>query len=231
MIPAKPVLTTFALCCALGTASASQDMRTAIIVVNDDSGVLSEPERAQPMKLHLLAQLKRPGGRFKYRDATIDIISTAYGRSVWVGKPADLKHEGRAKDLVEKVKTKANYCNDLGGAFAGLDQRLTSYRDTYSDVHLIFFSSLIDTPKPCADITIELPQMPPPIDVAALANAKLRSVLFLWVNPHQTRLWSDQLEPMRRWAQGHGVDFALLDIEQSVDFLRSDRAFERRITQ
>lgn len=224
----------FFLTC-LHAASAVQagpvERKLAIEVIIDDSGTLTEPEKAQAFKLQLFAHLQNLRKKRRYASARIEVISTAYGRSVWIGTPRDLKGS-RASTLVPKIEAHADYCNNLPGAFSELETSLADLEQRgYEEIWVIVFSSLIDTPRPCRDnMSIELPQLPPPLDFARILTQSpaVRKIAFYWVNPFQKRPWFETLEPVRGWAGARGTSFSLYDIENSIYELKNGLLEVRR---
>ena len=197
--------------------------KTAFILVNDDSGVLTQPQRASKLKLLMLAQLKDLRKKLKFSKAKLQIISTSYGRSVWVGSIADLKSK-RAADVVAKIESKATHCNRLSESF---DSIRTSIRQLeqqgYSDVHIYFFSSMISTPPVCNDdVDITLPQLPVPADFTGTLTSSdiVKTIAMYYVNPHQLRAYQEALIPVASWANVNNKDFGIYDMEDTEFQLR-----------
>ena len=205
------------------TSYADTPQKSAFIIVNDDSGVLSDPARAKNSRLLLLAQLKDLNKRRQYSSAQVQVISTSYARTVWVGQVSDLRTE-RAAELIKKLEPEPNNCNNLTGSFSAVQtavKQLTQQR--YTDVHIYFFSSLISTPTPCSDLKITLPQLPVPVNfLETLASSEdVSSLAFFYVNPHQLRAYQEALQGVATWTNTNNKPFGLFDME-STDFqLRS----------
>jgi len=201
--------------------------RIALELLIDDSGVLLEAQEANQYKLMLLAHLKALATRREGAQARIEVISTALGRTIWSGTPLSLRRDpARAIELVEAVKADPARCNALPGAFRELQSNLAQLeRDGVSEIHIIVFSSLIHTPRPCADVTqITLPQLPPTegdIPGAFAASTPIRSVSFFWVSPHQKFVWEGFLESAFVALRQTGARVTFLVVERSKDALRT----------
>ena len=201
--------------------------RIALELIIDDSGVLLEAQETHSYKLMLLAHLKALATRRDSANARIEVISTSLGRTVWSGTPLTLRRDpARAQALVEAVKADPARCNALPGAFRELQSNLAQLeREGVSEIHIIVFSSLIHTPRPCADITrITLPQLPPTegdIPGAFAASTRIRSVSFFWVSPHQKFVWEGFLESAFTTLRQTGARVSFLDVERSKDALRT----------
>ena len=220
-----PSLFACALCFSLSacsTQNATAD-KSAFILVNDDSGVLSEPERASQLKLLMLAQLKDLHTKRKFATAKLQIVSTSFGRSVWVGSVDDLKSE-RAEDVIQKIESNASYCNRLGESFSAVQTSVAQLEQQgYTDIHVYYFSSLISTPMGCTnDVKITLPQLPVPVDFTGTLTASnsVSSIGFYYVNPHQLRTYREVLAPVAAWANANGKDFAMYEMEDTEFHLR-----------
>ena len=201
--------------------------RIALELLIDDSGVLLDAQEAHSYKLMLLAHLKALATRREGANARIEVISTALGRTVWSGTPLTLRRDpARAQELVEAVTADPARCNALPGAFRELQSNLAQLeRAGVNEIHIIVFSSLIHTPRPCADITrITLPQLPPTegdIPGAFATTAPIRSVSFFWVSPHQKFVWEGFLESAFTTLRQNGARVTFLDVERSKDALRT----------
>ncbi len=200
---------------------------TTFQIIMDDSGVLINAENADRYKLMLLGHLKQLTRKRELAKAHIDVISTSMGRTVWSGIPSDLKQKAeRALALVENIKASPNTCNNLSGAFSELASNLTALeRRKYKTAHVIVFSALIDTPRPCDKTTkITLPQTPPikgNINAALSSSGLVRSINFYWVSPHQKHVWEEFLAPTFDWAMQSNVNMTLMDIERSKPSLEN----------
>ena len=194
---------------------------TTIQIIIDDSGVLVDSENADKYKLILLGHLKQLTRKREFATAHIDVISTSIGRTVWSGAVSDLKRRPeRALALIESIKTKQESCNNLPAAFNELKSNLTALkRQSFTKAHVLVFSSLIHTPRPCDKTTkIVLPQVPPVKGNinGALASSKIvRSINFYWVSPHQKNVWEEFLTPTYVWALKGGANMTFKDIERS----------------
>jgi len=192
-----------------------------IQIIMDDSGVLINPSEADQYKMQFLLHIKRLVRKRKFSTAHIDVISSSIGRTVWSGTPSDLKRKAaRALALVNAVKSIPQNCNNLSGAFNELASNLRALkRQGYRAAHVIVFSSLIHTPRPCTKTTkITLPQLPPVkgnINKALTSFKGIRSIDFYWVSPHQMLGWEEFLSPTLLWADQHDTRFNLRDIERS----------------
>ena len=199
----------------------------ALELIIDDSGVLLDAGSAQTTKMMLLAHVKALATKRAGAHAKINVISTSLGRTVWSGTPLELRRDPlRAQALVDAITADPARCNNLPGAFAELRSNLAQHeREGVHGVQVVVFSSLVDTPRPCGDITrIPLPQMPPAegdINGALSKPANLRSLAFFWVSPHQKRVWEDFLAPSFDSLRARGVAVTFLDVERSLSALRS----------
>jgi hypothetical protein len=194
---------------------------TTIQIIMDDSGVLIDAKEADRYKLVLLSHIKGLVRKREFARAHIDVISTSIGRTIWSGAPSDLKRKPqRALELVNSIKSAPENCNNLPGAFVELTSNLTALeRQGFTKAHVIVFSSLIHTPRPCDKTTsIILPQAPPVkgnINGALSSFKSVRSIKFYWVSPHQKRVWEEFLEPTFTWALLSSVPMTFMDIERS----------------
>ena len=201
--------------------------RIALELIIDDSGVLLEAQETHSYKLMLLAHLKALATRRDSANARIEVISTSLGRTVWSGTPLSLRRDpARAQELVEAVTADPARCNALPGAFRELQSNLAQLeRVGVEAVHIIVFSSLIHTPRPCADVTeITLPQLPPTdgdIPGAFAASTHISSVSFFWVSPHQKFVWEGFLEGAFTSLRQNGARVRFLDVERSKEALRT----------
>lgn len=207
--------------------SFAQDHPPAIQILMDDSGVLLEGYDAQHYKLLLLGQLKTLASRRATSIVQIDVISTSLGRTIWSGTPMTLRRDlARAQELVDAIRADGERCNNLPGAFAELRSNLMQLeRSGASEVHVLIFSSLIDTPRPCSATTrIELPQLPPVegnINGTLTSTAIVNDISFYWVSPHQKRVWEEFLSPAFLHAKIMGITINLFDVERSKRELHS----------
>lgn len=209
---------------ALSTPSLAQD-RIAIELLIDDSGVLLDADAAQSHKLLLLSHLKALATKRAGANAKVEVISTSYGRTVWSGTPLAIRRDpARAQELVDSVSADPGRCNNLPGAFAELRSNLAQLdREGVNTVHIIVFSSLVHTPRPCDQVQgITLPQLPPAEgDIAgALAGSpNVRSVSFYWVSPHQRIVWEQFLNPAFAALRTGGARVSFFDVERSKSAL------------
>ena len=211
---------------ALSTPALAQE-RIAIELLIDDSGVLLEAQEAQSHKLLLLSHLKALSSKRSGANAKVEVISTAYGRTVWSGTPLVIRRDpARAQELVDAVSADPGRCNNLPGAFAELRSNLAQLeREGVTSVHVVVFSSLVHTPRPCADLkTITLPQLPPTEgDIAGVLAGlpHVRSLSFFWVSPHQRIVWEQFLNPTFTVLRNGGTQVSVFDVERSKSALYS----------
>ncbi|GEM_PF-2845161 len=209
---------------ALAAPLASAD-NLSIQIIMDDSGVLLDAKDAQAFKLHLLSQIKSLATRRSSSKARVDVISTSLGRTVWSGTPMVLRRNPtRAGELIRTIQTDPSRCNNLPGAFAELRSNLAALeRDGIKEAHVLVFSSLVHTPRPCNDDTaITLPQLPPQDgDIVGVLSSSpiIRSISFFWVSPHQKRVWEDFLAPVFMQADQMDVSVHLYDVARSKQVL------------
>lgn len=198
--------------------SLAQSREIAFEIVMDDSGVLTDAAEAEKYKLSMLGHLKALNNIRRFSQARIDVISTAYGRSMWIGSPRDL-NSPRAAELLDYIQPKPDQCNNLEGAFKALEANLEQLeRQGYKEVYVLVFSSLIDTPRPCNGVVnLKLPQLPPPLDLNAILTDRetLKAVNFFWVNPHQRAVWNEFLSPSIDHSSQNDIPFGLFDIENT----------------
>lgn len=204
------------------TSSAfAKGSHTTIQIIMDDSGVLIDAEASYRYKLTLLSHIKKLVRKREFAHAHIDVISTSIGRTIWSGVPTDLKRKPeRALALVNAIKSIPENCNNLPGAFVELASNLKALeRQGFTKSHVIVFSSLIHTPRPCDETTdIILPQTPPVegnINSALSSSKLVHSLHLYWISPHQMRVWKEFLEPTFNWAALNNIPMVFLDIERS----------------
>lgn len=136
------------------------------------------------------------------------------------------RYPDRAQNLVEAIKSEDTRCNNLPGAFKELRSNVQQLeRSGVDEVHVIVFSSLIDTPRPCPEnLKITLPQTPP-VDgdiVGVLTGSpSIRSIAFYWISPHQKRVWEEFLQPVFNHAKTTGLQIEFLDVERSKPALQT----------
>jgi len=205
------------------TSTERVEHKSAFILVNDDSGVLTEAPRAQGLKLLLLGQLKALYKHHRLAKAKLQIISTSFGRPVWVGSITDLKSK-RAADIVTRIENNASNCNRLSESFNAVRTSIRQLEQQgYTDIRIYYFSSMISTPSVCdSDVKITLPQLPVPVDFAhALTFSDAVSTIgFYYVNPHQFRRYQEALQPVASWANANGKTFGIFDMEDTEYQLR-----------
>lgn len=215
-----------ALLVALSTPVLAEE-RIAIELLIDDSGVLLDADAAQSHKLLLLSHLKALATKRAGANAKIEVISTSYGRTVWSGTPLAIRRDPvRAQELVDVITADPGRCNNLPGAFAELRSNLAQLgREGVSTVHIIVFSSLVHTPRPCDQVQgITLPQLPPTegdIAGALTSSPHIRSVSFFWVSPHQRIVWEQFLSAAFATLRSGGARVSFLDVERSKSALRA----------
>lgn len=225
-------IATTALC--FSSMAFARGSSTTIQLIIDDSGVLIEAEIAYQYKLALLGHLKQLTRKRELANAHIDVISTSLGRTIWSGTPSDLKRKPeRALKLVDSIKANPSNCNNLPGSFVELESNLTSLkRRKFNTAHVVVFSSLIHTPRPCKKkMSIVLPQMPPAqgnINSALSSSSMVRSINYYWVSPHQKRVWEEFLKPTFDWALLKGINMTFMDIERSKFSLEKGLELEVR---
>lgn len=213
-----------ALLVAVSTPILAQE-RIAIELLIDDSGVLLEADAAKSHKLLLLSHLKALATKRSGANAKVEVISTSYGRTVWSGTPLAVRRDpGRAQALVDAIASDPGRCNNLPGAFAELRSNLAQLdREGVTAVHVIVFSSLVHTPRPCDQVQgITLPQLPPAEgDIAGVLGGlpHIRSVSFFWVSPHQRIVWEQFLTPAFTTLRNTGARVSYFDVERSKSAL------------
>lgn len=212
----------FVLCLNVQAAQIDEP-KSAFIILNDDSGVLTEPEQAAKLKLLMLAQLKALKRKRQYAKAKLVVISTAYAKSIFVGDIADLSGE-RATELLDKIAANESRCNQLIESFDSVEQSIFQLKQQgYNDIHLYVFSSLIGTKNPCDGVQeVTLPQLPVPVDfkIKLTNNDVVQTIVFYYANSHQVRLYQDALKGVSSWGYGVGKAFAIFDMEGTMHELR-----------
>ncbi len=209
---------------ALSTPVLAQE-RIAVELLIDDSGVLLDADAAQSHKLLFLAHVKALATKRSGANAKVEVISTSYGRTVWSGTPLAIRRDPvRAQELVDAVTADPGRCNNLPGAFAELRSNLAQLdREGVDAVHIIVFSSLVHTPRPCDQVQgITLPQLPPTEgDIASVLGGlpHVRSLSFFWVSPHQRIVWEQFLTPAFTTLRNAGARVSFFDVERSKSAL------------
>jgi len=230
----KKILIIASILCFTSGAHARGSTITLQIIM-DDSGVLLDSEVGDKYKHEkLLPHIKLLVRRREFAHAHIDVISTSRARTIWSGSPLDLKRKPRrALNLVNSIKATPESCNNLPGAFDELTSNLKALkRQGFKSAHVIVFSSLIHTPRPCdATTEISLPQSPPVngnINGALISSELVSSISFYWVAHLQKRIWEEFLEPTFNWASLNNVPMTLLDVERSKYSLQQGLNFGGR---
>lgn len=198
-----------------------ETIKPALILLGDDSGALTNPEQAKQVKLLQLAQVKALSKKRKYANADLIFISTAYARKTMVAKISDLKTP-KANEIVQYTESNPNACNKLAESFSAVETSIMQLEQQgYNELHIFVFSSMISTPSPCADVKITLPQLPIQVNwVEKLAHRSVANIQFLWVNPHQLKLYQEALNPLRLWANANGKAFGIYDEASTENALR-----------
>ena len=203
--------------------NASAATKIAFILINDDSGVMTNMEQIPNLRMQLLGQykaLKKHGRR--YARAEMVVISTSLARPVWYGKISDLGGH-RGGEVLERTANNPKSCNQLAASFdAARNVAVQLSAQGYNEIHISVFSSLISTPVPCSTAKITLPQLPVPVDWAAslAPTSHVRSVIFYAVNAHQYSVYTQALAPLTKWAGKNSKTFAVHDVEASINILR-----------
>ncbi|MCB1839088.1 MAG: hypothetical protein KDI61_02345, partial [Alphaproteobacteria bacterium] len=92
------------LVCLLAAGPVLAQERIAVELVMDDSGVLLDAQEARPAAMMLLAHLKALATKRAGANATVEVISTSLGRTVWSGTPLSIRRDpARAQALVDAV--------------------------------------------------------------------------------------------------------------------------------
>jgi len=198
--------------------------KTGFIIANDDSGVLSEPDRARDLKLTMLAQLKDLRTKRNYAKAKLKVISSSFGRSVFVGSIEDLS-SNRAENIVSKMESNSTYCNRLPETFESVRSSIKQLEQQgYEDIYVYFFSSLISTPSVCVDKQrVELPQLPVPVNFSNTLTSSdaVSAISFYYVNPHNFKAYQEALQPVATWANENNKSFQIFDMEDTAYQLRT----------
>ncbi|GAB1256171.1 hypothetical protein NBRC116494_06730 [Aurantivibrio plasticivorans] len=186
---------------------------TAVILVNDDSGLVTDIAKFSAMRIPLLAQIKHLRTKREFARAKFEVISTSYARTVFVGTIADLKGS-RAQEILDVTQNNATYCNNLRGTFKAVRSRLLQLEQQgYTSLYVYFFSNLIDAPAPCQDVLLKLPQIPVKVNFAEIfgGGKALKALAFYNVNPHQAPLYQEATQVFAGIASQNNIAFAIFD--------------------
>lgn len=204
---------TFAAALAFSPAVAKAE--TAVYLVIENGGVVSDRETAMMITRATLAELVELRRRRETRDAIITIVLTASPTEVaWSGTPDQLFEQ--AQEVLNLI-TFRNSCSDLVRAWEQVD--LSARISRPDDTILINVGPFIHAGFPCGEdeALITLPQaVPAEVKLGELGNhASL--IRLLNVHPDQDEMIVNDLEAcgvMER-ARGGMTDLDLLDPAQT----------------
>jgi hypothetical protein len=204
---------TFAAALALAPVTAKAE--TAVYLVIENGGVVTDREAAMIVTRATLAELVELRRRRETRDAIITIVLSASPTEVaWSGTPQQLIDQAQA---VLNLITFRDTCSDLVRAYEQVD--LSAKVSRPDDTILINVGPFIHAGYPCGEgeAVITLPQaVPPEVKLGELGNhASL--IRFLNVHPDQDEMIVNDLEAsgvMER-ARGGMTDLDLLDPAQT----------------
>jgi len=185
--------------------------KVVFILVLDDSGAFgSMTAKADEKKIQLLKLYTTLKKRKKTRHAVIDIISTSTGESEMVTQPKKL--EADWKRIKAYVNGKPARCNNLADTFRTLDSTIREYdEEGFEEINVHIFSSFIDVPAPCNQVTnLILPQQPPLVDLnfdgksdletILTRSPKVKSILIFGVKAEQYDPWHKVIYP-KEWVK------------------------------
>lgn len=205
-----------------GTSLAASK-KVAFVLINDDSGVMTDMEKIPDLRNLLLAQYKDLKKQSRhYAKAEFVVISTALARPVWYGKISDLS-TARGGEVIERSANNPKHCNQLANSFIAARNSIVQLASQgVTEIHVSVFSSMISTPIPCETVSITLPQLPVPVNWAAnlTPTSQVRSVTFYAVNTYQYPVYSESVEPLAKWAVDTGNEFSIHNVEESIHVLR-----------
>lgn len=212
--------------------------KVAIVVVLDDSGAWSKlNKRADRKKVEFLKLLKDLKKRRKTRDAVIDFISSSTGESEFVSNPRKLERDW--KQIKKILEGKPSRCNNLADTFATLDSTIREYdNEGYDEIYVYSFSSLIDIPAPCNQVSnLVLPQAPPLVDLdhdgqndlgkILTRSPKVKTVIFYGVKPEQYEPWHKVIYP-KEWVKKHRDNVFRMKKFTKTELALKDGLFIRR---
>ncbi len=207
----------------LSTASLAASHNVAFVLVNDDSGVMTDMEKVPELRAILLGQYKALKRQSRhYAKAEFVLISTSLARPVWYGKISDLSTP-RGGEIIERTANTPQNCNQLAASFDAARNAIVQLSaQGFTEIHVSIFSSLISTPVPCDTVEINLPQLPVPVDWAATLapTSNVRSITFYAANTHQYPIYAQSLQSLVIWADEKGKQFSIHDVESSINILR-----------
>lgn len=199
-----------ALSLTAGAAPAGTETPSAIFILIENGGVVTEREGAAVVVSHVLGEVAELRRRRATRDTQVHLVFSASPTEIsWSGTPQQL-FEGGAQ-VLELVKFK-DTCSDLVLAWDKI--ALTAEITQPSDIRLIAVGPFINASFPCGSgqAVIQLPQVVP-LTLKLSEVAKKASVLrLLNVHPDQDRVILDYLrttEVMARVQRG-ALTFDLL---------------------
>jgi len=208
----KPIIQKMAAGCMLVAATAAQaDPQSAVFLVVENGGVVTDREAAKVTIDFVLGEIVKLRRRRATRDTEIHIVLTANPTEVtWSGTAQQLFEQGQTvMDMIEFKDT----CSDLSLAW---DQVKLTTRITMPDEYqLIAIGPMIHAGFPCdeGDTTISLPQdVPKDLMLGELASAA-SVVRLLNVHADQDEVYLDYLRDVGlvERARNGEVDFDLMD--------------------
>lgn len=196
-------------------AFARADERTAIFLVIENGGVVTDRQAAMETVTATLGELVELRRRRSLRDAQISIVLTASPTEIaWSGTPDQLREQGRSVlNLISFLDT----CSDLVRAWEQVD--LTARISRPDDMMLIGIGPVINAGFPCDQDggLITLPQAVPAEVKLGELGAAASLIRLLNVHPDQDEMIVNDFEAsgvMER-ARGGFTDFDLLDPAQT----------------
>lgn len=197
--------------------------QTAVLLVNDDSGLVVNPETFEQMRMPLLAQIKDLRTKRKFARAKLEVISTVRARTVFVGTISDLKGS-RAQEVLDATKNNPKHCNNLRDTFKAVRARLLQLEQLgYDSIYVYAFSSLIDAPSPCNNVRLKLPQLPVTVSFLNIfgSTRAVKAVALYHISPHQAPLYLEAMQGFADWARANDVAFAIFDEAASVHEIKN----------
>jgi hypothetical protein len=211
----RNILQQATLAAALAVSPATTKADTAVYLVIETGGVVTDREAAMLTIRATLAELVELRRRRDTRDAEISIVLTTNPSEIaWTGTPDQLMEQAQA---VLNLISFHNSCSDLVRAWEQVD--LTARISRPDDTILINVGPFIHAGYPCGEdeTLITLPQaVPPEVKLGELGN-HARMIRLLNVHPDQDAMIVNDLEAsgvMER-ARGGMTDLDLLDPAQT----------------
>jgi len=198
-------------CIFLAATAAHADPQSAVFLVIENGGVVTDRDAAKTTTDFVLGEIVKLRRRRATRDTQIHIVLTANPTEVsWSGTAQQLFEQGQTvMDMIEFKDT----CSDLSLAWGQV--KLTTRITMPDEYQLIAIGPMIHAGFPCdqGDTTISLPQdVPKDLMLGELASAA-SVVRLLNVHADQDEVYLDYLRDVGlvERARNGEVDFDLMD--------------------